>query len=123
MLELQRKALNQAIMILDKLNARYFIEYAGEKFGELEILEIKPKRERLYARGALKDYITPYLTEMEEGQVICVPYDRFQRDHLHSALCSHAHRLFGTGNYTTHCSADGIQVFKCANYRTLVKEL
>jgi len=100
----QQIAFARALKTLDAIGAQYAVIYDAEKHGTLELAP--PPRVRKdglphYPRGETYAYYWPIMENMQPGDVVKVPFGRFDSTVLSSnisATCSHA---WGSGNYVT----------------------
>jgi hypothetical protein len=89
---LHTKALNQTVALLSGMGFNFaIIDLDGVKHGQLEVLE-KPKREFVQS---FKEYVTPILDALQIGQLISVPFDKFEGGDLQSNICSRANSRWG----------------------------
>jgi hypothetical protein len=110
---LQQIALARALKTLDAIGAQYAVIYSAEKYGTLELAP--PPRQRKdglpqYPRGETYAYYWPIIEHMEPGDVVKVPFGRFDSTVLSSnisATCSHA---WGSGSYVTKRDMDAQNV-------------
>lgn len=107
MLEIQRSTLNKAIRLLNSIGVEYAILAGEEKLGTLEIANKKQKGKNKsrsysnkYGRGALREYVKPYIDSLKVGDVACIPIGDFDFTAIATASASYAHQLFGKGGHT-----------------------
>jgi hypothetical protein len=106
MSELRQIAIQRALKALGNMGCKFaVIDVEGNKYGELEVTEIKKRRASVHEHGSLTKHIKPYLTPMNPGDVVVIPIDSFEPKSLSSALSSYAHSLWGKGS-STYCRRD-----------------
>lgn len=120
----QAIALERALAMLNASGAEYIVRMpdgAEYQRGELRLAEPKPVREKdpnkpkkgsKYGWGTLTNYITPLLSAMNPGDVVVVPFDRFEPIDLGRAVTSTASRLWGNSSYISSRTAAGIEVLR-----------
>lgn len=107
MLEIQRNILSKAIKLLNSIEVEYAIIAGGEKHGTLEIAHKKQKRKKKsksfsfkYGRGALREYVKPYIQDLKVGEVAYIPVGSFDLTAVATSAASYAHGVFGKGGHT-----------------------
>lgn len=117
MLEVQKQSLDRAIKLLTSLaphtGMRWAISVGEETYGNAEFAEAKPAKSRggLYKRGETRDHYYPYLKDLQAGETVEIPFDRFDPATLSANVGSAAGVMFGAGNYVT-CRVDAKQVIQ-----------
>jgi len=109
----QQIAFARALKTLDALGAQYAVIYAAEKHGTLELAP--PPRVRKdglpqYKHGETYAYFWPIMQHMQPGDVVKVPFDRFDSTVLSSNISAHCSRAWGSGNYVTKRDMDAQNV-------------
>jgi hypothetical protein len=97
--------LKDAIKLLDALKVQYAIlDLEGNQHGSLEIKRIKRvpiksrRSPRNYEFGALANYLRPYITALQIGDMAVIPSGPFALPHIARSSSSMAHHLWGKGN-------------------------
>lgn len=101
--ELQLAQVKKLTTLLGSIGVQYKIILPdGEELGTLECKPAKKKQCRggIYARGETRAYYKPFFdaNHANIGDVIEVPYDRFEPAILAGNVYSYAHTLWGKGN-------------------------
>jgi hypothetical protein len=102
MLEIQKIVLTKAIKLLNSIDVEYAILANGEKYGELEVFEKRGAEGKRsfaskYGRGAVLNYVRPYIDNLKVGEVAKIPAGDFELKAIAATSASHAHRMFGNG--------------------------
>jgi len=104
MLDIQKTAIARLINALEGAKANYKIILPdGTEYGTLEtkpVKTVKPKGSRAspYPRGELHSYVTPFLADMNVGDVMVIPYGKYPGPLLATCCYSTAFSLWGKGN-------------------------
>jgi hypothetical protein len=104
MLEIHRVVLIKAIRLLNSIDVEYAILADKEKHGTLEIA-VKKKHEgkrafsSKYGRGAVLNYVKPYIENLKVGEAAQIPVGNYELAAIAATCASHAHKLFGTGGF------------------------
>jgi len=123
MLEIQRGILLKAIKLLNSIGVEYAIIAGEEKHGTLETVKKKKKSRKSkefsskYGRGALREYVKPYIQELKVGEVACIPVGNFDLNEVSTAAASCAHFEFGKGGHTGRTDHEK-QVFEIMRLET-----
>ena len=110
--ETQLRMMKRAIDILLNLPVQFVVVAPGDrvfKHGDWELVPKKQDKQRRvykYARGAVRNYIRPYLDNLQAGEVVEIPVGEFDVAAIQSNVSSYAHYLWGEGNYTTTRARD-----------------
>lgn len=100
--EIKRVVLERAINMLQALKAQYkIILNDGSEFGELEVVKSN-RRPLRYPLGALRDYYSPFIKDMNVGDVVVVPIGDFDIDSIQGGICSFAGTTWGLKSVVTH---------------------
>lgn len=93
--------LKKSVNILNGLNARYKIilpDGTVIQKGEFD----KPKRRKpQVVRGLLSRHYLPYLKKIKLGQLIEIPYAKFNGDVLQRSVSAYARYIYGKGRIMT----------------------
>ncbi len=104
MLDIQKKALFSLVAMLQKSGAQFkIILDDGTEYGELEVQVKKAikRRPSLLPHGTLTTHFTPYVTELEVGDVSAIPLSGIDGESLRSSLSSWIHANWGARGGTT----------------------
>ena len=115
MIEIFQRELNKVIRSLESMNLSYaIIDSDNTIHGTLQIVQTgrKKRNKGLYEKGELKSYIYPFIKDMQEKEIIVIPYTKFERNILQRAVCAMANDLWGAGNYTSSMQEDGLQLHR-----------
>jgi hypothetical protein len=110
--QIQDQAFKRAVAILEGLKVPYAaIDALGVKHGTLEVKEpFKRTGGRKYPHGERSEYVRKFLLNMKVGDVVMVPFDRYEAIEVQSSATSTAHRLWGSGSVTTTINREKNQV-------------
>ena len=110
--QIHDQAFKRAVAILEGLKVPYAaIDALGVKHGTLEVKEpIKRTGGRKYPHGERSEYVRKYLPSMKVGDVVMIPFDRYDAIEVQSSATSTAHRLWGSGSVTTTINREKSQV-------------
>jgi hypothetical protein len=116
MKEIEIKEMQRAIKILTLLKLSYAIVTPdGEKFGDLNVHEKKRTKRSPYKWGELKDYSLNYIKNMKVGDVVEIPSNGYELNHLMNSASALAGRMWGKGTYTACSVKDGIQMMRTSD--------
>ena len=104
MLDIQKKAIEQFELVLIKAGAKYkIILEDGTQYGDLEVVEKKviKRRSSLLPFGTLSNYFKPYVANLDVGDVVSIPIDKFDPETLRGSVASWAVTNLGKGSVTT----------------------
>lgn len=104
MLDIQKKALQNLIVMLNKSGAQYkIILDDGTEYGELQVQVKKEMKRRpsLLPRGTLKKYYEPYISSLEVGDVAEIPVNGLDAESMRSSLSSWMHNRWGMTSAST----------------------
>lgn len=101
--QIQEQAFKRAIAILEGLKVPYAaIDLLGIKHGTLEVKEpITRSGGRKYPHGERSNYVRAFLAGVKVGDVVNVPFDKYDALEVQSSATSCSHRLWGSGSVTT----------------------
>ena len=110
--QIHDQAFKRAVAILEGLKVPYAaIDALGVKHGTLEVKEpIKRTGGRKYPHGERSEYVRKFLLDMKVGDVVMIPFDRYEAIEVQSSATSTAHRLWGSGSVTTTINREKSQV-------------
>jgi len=110
--QIHDQAFKRAVAILEGLKVPYAaIDALGVKHGTLEVKEpIKRTGGRKYPHGERSEYVRKFLPDMKVGDVVMIPFDRYDAIEVQSSATSTAHRLWGSGSVTTTINREKSQV-------------
>ncbi len=107
MLNVQRMKFEQALKVLELLNAKYKIVLPdGEEHGELTIAEEKkPSKRNLPSYGHLetRKFFTPFIEGMKAGDVVVIDCAQFDRRVIARDISSHICNSLGGGYVSVYC--------------------
>lgn len=117
MLDIQKVAIQNLIVMLNKAGAQYkIILDDGTEYGELQVQAKKEMKRRssLLPRGALKNHYTPYVCDMQVGEVTEIPTAGFDAESIRSSLSSWIHGNWGAsaGSTMVNKSTGNIEVLR-----------
>jgi hypothetical protein len=95
---------NRAIAILRALPVVKFVIVLpdGTEFHQGDLRLIKTKSRNLkYPLGSMCLHYKPYLEKMQPGELIEIPFDKFDSERLRGGICSHCCTAWGNGSVTT----------------------
>jgi len=113
MLDIQKKAIEQFQEVLIKAGAKYkIILEDGTQYGDLEVVEKKviKRRSSLLPFGTISNYFKPYVEELTVGDVVSIPFDKFDPETLRGSVASWAVYKWGKGATTTMLNHESNQV-------------
>jgi len=101
--QIHEQALKRAIAILEGLKVPYaVIDAFGVKRGTLDVKEpITRTGGRKYPHGERSEYIRPFLAGVKVGDVVNIPFGKYEGVEVQSSATSSSHRLWGAGSVTT----------------------
>ena len=105
MLDIQLKQIAQWSQMLDKWSVPHKIMLPeGKEFGALEVVTKKtPARSpRLYPFGALKNHFSPFVKDLQPGEVATIPAGEFDLEVLRGSLAGWACKEWGNKSNTTY---------------------
>ena len=121
MLEVHKITLDKATKMLTALqkhtDVRWSITLDGETYGNAELATPKlSSRNYKYKRGETRAHYMPYLQNMEIGDTVTIPFDRFDPRILSTNIGSSCWSLWGNGSHTlTRLDTKGVvQVMRLA---------
>jgi len=116
--EIQTKAINQALRILNAVGAKYkIIMPDATEYGELIIAkpEVKKYRRTLrHPRGTFSAFLAPLFENMKIGDVKQIPFGEFKPEHLRSAATAYANHLWGPGSHTSTVTKHHVELMRIA---------
>lgn len=101
--DFQRATIKKNLAILDNVGAQYkIILPGGEEIGTLVVKP--PARNRKYAFGETRSYYVPIIeaANLQPGQLVEIPFDRFDPIVLASNVPAYTYSLWGKGNTASH---------------------
>lgn len=97
----KQQTLTRALNMLNAIGAIYaVIEQDGTKHGTLEVAEPK-KRSGKYAHGELSGYASEHMANMSVGDVVEIPFGKYEGEEVRSAAVSWACYHWGNGTVTS----------------------
>jgi hypothetical protein len=117
---MQRAMVDRIVAALQNMGCQYSILLPGS----MELLsnvpdepepERKSKRAPLkHPRGAVRNYYKPLLENVKPGDVVCIPFDRFDRNDLQSNIASYLTNEWGAKTYQTRIDDENkcVEVFR-----------
>ncbi len=103
--DFQVATLKKQLAMLDNVGAAYkIILPGGEELGTLECAPERQRRKGLYAKGETLAHYGPIIlaADVKPGQLVSIPFDRFDPATLASNIGSWALTQWGKGNSTYH---------------------
>ena len=102
--KVQKLTLQRAIELLVALKFPFaIVDSTGVRHGELEIkTKGRTKHfERKYPHGQRAKYAKQFITDLKEGQELCVPCDIYEPEELRSSIMSACHKKWGKASIVT----------------------
>jgi hypothetical protein len=98
--------LNKAIVILQAMPAVKFVivlpDGATITQGDLQLQKTKQRtRNFKYPVGSVCQYYKPYVADLQVGQMVEIPFDKFDPEPLRSGIASHCSKFWGNGSAMT----------------------
>lgn len=109
--EVQRAAVNKALVYLKSAGVDFAIIYNGQKFGELEIAKQKAKRAPRFDFAGMYNY-KPAIQRLNEGDSVKIPVKEEHRIGLQGTICAAMTRLYGAGSYLTTATDGHVEVMR-----------
>lgn len=102
MSQIQEQALKRAIAMLEGMKCAYaIIDPLGNKHGLLEVKEPAVRGARKHPHGERSTYARSFISSMQIGDVVSVPFGKYDAFDVQSSSTSAAHKLWGRGSVTT----------------------
>lgn len=103
MSQIQEQALKRAIAVLDAMKCSYaIIDPLGNKHGLLAVKEPTVRNGgRVHPHGERSSYVRSFLSSMQVGDVIDVPFGKYDALDVQSSSTSASHKMWGKGSVTT----------------------
>jgi hypothetical protein len=103
MLQIQEQALKRAISMLEGMKCSYaIIDPLGNKHGTLVVKEPAVRSGgRKHPHGERSSYVRAFITGMQLGDVVNVPFGKFDALDVQSSSTSAAQKLWGKSSVTT----------------------
>jgi hypothetical protein len=103
MSQIQEQALKRAISMLEGMKCSYaIIDPLGIKHGLLAIKEpIVRSGIRKHPHGERSTYVRTHLNSMMVGDVVNIPFGKYDALDVQSSSTSAAHKMWGKGSVTT----------------------
>ena len=103
MSQIQEQALKRAIAMLEGMKCSYaIIDPLGNKHGLLAVKEpVVRSGGRKHPHGERSTHVRTYLFPMMIGDVVNVPFGKYDAIDVQSSATSAAHKLWGKGSVTT----------------------
>jgi len=97
---------NKAIVILQAMPAVKFVivlpDGATITQGDLQLEKTKQKTRNLkYPIGSVCQYYRPYVANLQVGQMVEIPFDKFAPEPLRSGIASYCSKFWGNGSAMT----------------------
>ena len=101
MTQVQDQALKRALAILNSLKCEYaIIDPWDNKHGNLELAEDQ-KTPRKYPHGERSNFVRQFLGGMAIGDVVEIPFGKYEPIEVQTSAISAAHKIWGAGSVTT----------------------
>jgi hypothetical protein len=103
MSQIQEQALKRAIAMLEGMKCSYaIIDPLGNKHGLLVVKEPAVRSGgRKHPHGERSTHVRTFVTSMKIGDVVDVPFGKFEALDVQSSSTSAAHKMWGKGSVTT----------------------
>lgn len=103
MSQIQEQVLKRAISMLEGMKCSYaIIDPIGGKHGLLEVKEPSSRSSvRKYPRAERSKYARSYIASMNVGDVVNVPFGKYEALECQSSVTSASHRMWGKSSVTT----------------------
>ena len=112
MSELEAKAIEKALKVLENLGCQYFVvSKNGETFGEIP-QKRKKRKANSFPLGTFTNYFKPILKDLQPGQMAIIPILDFPKESLASSLAAHMSVNWGSGSYTYETVGNEIHVLR-----------
>lgn len=99
--DVRTMALQRALQLLHSVGAKYkIVTPDGAEYGDLELAKDK-KSKRLHPLGALRNYYSPFIKDMQPGDVVQVPIGEYDMPRIQSGICAYAGSTWGNGSVVT----------------------
>jgi hypothetical protein len=103
MSQIQRQVLKRAMLMLEGLRCPYaIIDPLGQKHGVLEVNVPNIRSHvRKYPHGERSKYVGGFIKPMGVGEVVVVPYGKYEPDEVQRSAHSFANKLWSAGCLNT----------------------
>ena len=103
MSQIQEQALRRAISMLEGMKCSYaIIDPLGNKHGLLDIKEpVERRGGRKHPHGERSTYVRAHIASMKVGDVVDVPFGKYDALDVQSSSTSAAHKMWGKSSVTT----------------------
>ena len=119
MSELKKIAMDRALAMLKAAECKFIVvepDGTQHTHGDLRLAppEVEKKRTRTKDRpyGALVEYYRPLIENLQPNDFVKIPFNGFERGALQGAISSTCGQLYGSGNYMTHSTDEGVEVLR-----------
>lgn len=102
MSQIQENTFKRALTLLDSMKCVYLIiDPLGNKHGILEIKEQSTRASSKFPHGERVAYVRQYTENMMIGNVVEIPFDKYDASAIQTSACSCMFRKWGVGSVTT----------------------
>lgn len=103
MSQVQDQALKRVFAILNSLKCEYaIVDPWGNKHGNLELADPEnQKTPRKYPHGERSTYVRTFLEKMAVGEVVVIPFGKYESIEIQTSAISASHKIWGAGSVTT----------------------
>lgn len=121
-MDVREKTIDRVLVMLNATGAKYEIHFNGKVYGALPKPEpvapprLKRKKFDGYTHGALRDYIEPFIANIEVGEVVKIVNPPYDLERLRSSICARMCAKYGNGSFTSSISRrdDTVEVLRMA---------
>ena len=97
---------NKAVVILQAMPAVKFVIVLPDGTtitqGDLQLEKAKQRTRNLrYPIGSVCQYYKPYVADLQVGQMVEIPFDKFDPEPLRSGIASYCSKMWGNGSAMT----------------------
>lgn len=104
MLDIQKKAIEKFLSVLDGAGAKYKIVLDdGTEYGELQVVQKKEikRKSPILPMGTYTNYFRPHMETLPVGGVLALPFNDLDPETLRGSVSSWAITNWGKGSVTT----------------------
>ena len=95
------RAVEQALSTLSKLGCVYHAQFNGKDYTNGQLATAKFKRASTTCYGDRAEYYKPFIKDLQPGDVVDVPFDKFSGTDLQSSIGAWAVGHWGTKSFMT----------------------
>lgn len=112
--EIITRSISTAVKLLTVAGAQFkIITPDGTEYGELEVKEIRRRKfTHTYPPGTLQALYSPYINDLQPGQVAQIPYGDFPKEDLRSAVTAYCSYKWGNGSYRSCITDQHVEILR-----------